>query len=97
MVRIFEYLEIVEDKKGKVYRCLKCGHILGSAKENYKNFAKEKTFPIWKNEPEYVAHFAKESDTFALREYYCPKCAVMFEVDMIQKGEPHIHSVELKL
>jgi acetone carboxylase gamma subunit len=96
MVRVLEYLEVTKAAGEHVYRCLKCGNILGSAKEDYKNFSKKRTVPIWYNEPEYLARFAKQSNTFALREYYCPNCAVMFEVDMVQKDEPQIRSIELK-
>ena len=96
-MRVLEYLEITEGNDEKVYRCLKCGHALGSAGEDYKSFARKRTVPIWKNEPEYLAGFAKGSNTFVMREYYCPKCAVMFEVDMVQKDEPQIRSIELKL
>jgi len=96
-MRILEYLEITEGNGERVYRCLKCGHSFGSAGEDYKSFARKRTVPIWKNEPGYLAGFAKRSNTFVMREYYCPKCAVMFEVDMVQKDEPQIRSIELKL
>jgi acetone carboxylase gamma subunit len=31
-----------------------------------------------------------------MREYYCPACAVMFEIDVVHKDEPPIHSIEIK-
>jgi acetone carboxylase gamma subunit len=96
MVRVLEYLEVVGDKE-KVYRCLKCGSVLGPAKKDYKNFALKRTVPISKAQPAFLASYAMKSNTFVMREYYCPNCAVMFEVDMVEKGEPQIHSIELKL
>jgi acetone carboxylase gamma subunit len=48
--------------------------------------------PISKCEPDYLAF---KTNKFVLREYYCPKCGVMFEVDMVEKSEPQIHSVQL--
>jgi acetone carboxylase gamma subunit len=96
MVRVLEYLEVVEDR-GKFYRCLKCGSLLGSAKEDYKNFALKRTVPISKAQPAFLASYSIKSNTFVMREYYCPCCAVLFEVDMVQKDEPQIHSIELKL
>jgi len=96
MVRVLEYLEVVGDRE-KFYRCLKCGSILGSAKEDYKSFALKRTVPISKAQPAYLASYALKSNTFIIREYYCPNCAVMFEVDMVHKDEPQIHSIELKL
>ena len=96
MVRVLENLEVVGDKE-KVYRCLKCGHILGPAKQDYKDFALKRTVPISKAQPAFLSSYAVKSNTFVMREYYCPSCAVMFEVDMVQKDEPQIHSIELKL
>ena len=96
MARVLEYLEIVGDKE-KVYRCLKCGNLLGSAEKDYKNFALKRTVPISKAQPVFLASYAMKSNTFVMREYYCPCCAVLFEVDMVQKDEPQIHSIELKL
>jgi acetone carboxylase gamma subunit len=98
MIRVLEYLEVTEGSPHeKVYRCLKCGHTLGSAQEDYKNFARKRTVPVWKNEPEYLGAFAQRSNTFVMREYYCPECAVMFEVDIVHKDEPQIHSIEIKV
>ena len=96
MGRVLEYLEIVGDKE-KSYRCLKCGNLLGSAEKDYKTFALKRTVPISKAQPAFLASYAIKSDTFVMREYYCPSCAVLFEVDMVQKDEPQIHSIELKL
>jgi acetone carboxylase gamma subunit len=96
MIRVLEYLEVAGDKE-KVHRCLKCGHVLGPAKEDYKNFALKRTVPISKAQPAYLASYAVKSNIFAMREYYCPACAVMFEVDLIQKDEPQIQSIALKL
>ena len=97
MVRLLEYLEATELEGKTVYRCLKCGHVLGPAKDDYKNLALKRTVPIFKAQPTFLASYALKSDTFVMREYYCPSCGVMFEVDMVQKDEPQIHSIELKL
>ena len=96
MAQIFEYLEVTEVNKEKVYKCRKCGHILGPSKTDYKNYSLKRTVPISKNEPSYLASYALKSNSFVMREYYCPNCAVMFEVDMVRKDEPQIHSIELK-
>jgi len=97
MVRLLEYLEATEVDGNMVYRCLKCGYVLGSAKEDYKSLALKRTVPISKAQPAFLASYAVKSDTFVMREYYCPGCGVMFEVDMVRKDEPQIPSIELKL
>jgi len=95
VVRVLEYLAI--DEKEKVFKCLKCETVLGPATEDYKNHALKRTAPISKAQPDFLASYAVEKNTFVMREYYCPHCAVMFEVDMVQKDEPQIHSIDLKL
>jgi len=97
MARLLEYLETVEKDGRTVYRCMKCGRILGSAKEDYKGLALKRTVPISKAQPAHLAPYAVKSDTFVMREYYCPGCGVMFEVDMVRKDEPQIRSIELKV
>jgi len=92
-MRVLEYLETAEADGKKVFRCLKCGYVLGLSKGDYKDYALKRTVPASKNQP---AHLASKSDYFVLKEYCCPNCAVMFEVDMVAKDEPQIHSIEIK-
>ncbi len=96
MIRILDNLNIRESHP-KHYECRKCGHKLGPANENYKNLALVRTVPIAAAQPEYLAEFANGSNTFVMREYYCPQCAVMFEVDMVEKREPCIHSIDINV
>lgn len=95
MVRVLEYLAI--DDNEPVFRCLKCGNLLGPAMGDYKDYALKRTVPISKAQPGFVASYAAKKNNFVMREYYCPHCAVMFEVDMVHKDEPQIRSIELKL
>jgi len=97
MARLLEFLETAEVNGELKYKCTKCGFILGSAREDYKNSAAKRTVPISKAQPAYLADYAVKSDTFVMREYYCPECGVMFEVDMVRKDEPQIRSIELKI
>lgn len=97
MVRVLEYLEVAPGENEPVYRCLKCGNALGSAAGDYKDFALKRTVPISKAQPQYLAAYAAQKGNFVMREYYCPHCAVMFEVDMVHKDEKQIRSVEIKL
>jgi hypothetical protein len=89
MVRCLELLGVVGDNQ-TVYRCLKCGNVLGSAKADYKDFVLKRTGPISKAQPGHLASYAVERNTFAMREWYRPNCAVMFEMDMVQKDEVRI-------
>ena len=93
MVRIYDNLELVKIDGKKVYRCLKCGYVLGPTTEDYKDFALKNEAPLTKCQPEFLA---SKTGSFVLREYYCPGCGVMFEVDMVAKEEKQIWSVRLR-
>jgi len=86
-------LEIAEVDGQKVHRCLKCGYVLGPITEDYKEFALKNEAPISKGQPDYLA---SKTGRFVLREYYCPQCATMFEVNMVAKDEKQIRSVRFK-
>ena len=76
-----------------LYRCFKCGYVLGPAEEDYKTFALKNSAPLSKCQP---SHLYSNIDQYVLREYYCPGCGVMFEVDMVAKEEQQIWSVRLQ-
>lgn len=87
--RVLEYVEIEKDGEGrKVYKCAKCGTVLGPADKSFKEFAvvKEKSYS------EYVdmGILSVRSDRFVIREFYCPKCAIRFDVESVVKGEPYL-------
>ena len=93
MARIYDNLEVVKVEGREVYRCLKCGQVLGPITEDYKDFALKNEAPLSKCQPEYLG---TKTDRFVLREYFCPGCGVMFEVDMVAREEKQVWSVKLK-
>ena len=92
MARIYDNLELVKIDGKEVYRCLKCSHVLGPITEDYKDFALKNEAPLTKGQPAFLAGM---TGRFVLREYYCPGCGLMFEVDMVAKEEKQIRSVRL--
>jgi len=86
-------LEIAEVKGEKVCRCLKCGYFLCPITQDYKDFALKNEAPIFKAQPGYLA---SKTGKFVLREYYCPQCGAMFEVNMVSTDQKQIWSVQLK-
>jgi acetone carboxylase gamma subunit len=93
MTKVLESLEIVDVEGKESFQCAKCKTVLCPVTEDYKNYALKNEAPISKGEPDYLVF---DTDRFVLMEYYCPQCAVMFEVDMVEKGEEQIHSIQLK-
>lgn len=93
MANVLDNLEIAEIDGNKVFRCLKCAYVLGPFTNDYKNYTLKYDAPISKAQPRFLAPL---SDSYVLREYYCPKCGVMFEVDMVRVEEKQIWSIRLK-
>ena len=87
--RVLEHIVIDKTRNGsKVYKCAKCGTTLGPANKNFKEYAVVKEAPYG----DYVdaGILATRSDRFVIREFYCPKCAVRFDVERVAKGEPYL-------
>jgi acetone carboxylase gamma subunit len=92
-MKVLESLEIVEILGTRMYRCSECQVVLCPASEDYKEYALKREVRTTKLEPDSLAF---PTDAFVLREYFCPKCAVMFEVDMTEVKEKQIFSISLK-
>lgn len=89
------HLYIVEkNDKSRVVKC-DCGHEFGDYRENWKLGAnifirdtKEKMTEI------YPAMLAADTDWMELREYYCPKCFTLLDVEAVPPGYPIISNFE---
>lgn len=73
-------------------RCRKCGHIFCPVTENWKHYAKMRERPL-----SILGPLMSKTERFVLREFYCPWCATMAEVEMILKELPIIWETQLKL
>lgn len=88
--RVLEYVEMDRNSEGvNVYKCRACGYYLGpSNNKSFKEYAvvKERSYA------DYVAMgvLSVRSDRFVIREFYCPKCAIRFDVESVVKGEPYL-------
>lgn len=91
-MRVFESLEVAGVKGKQVFRCAECGYIFGSVTENYKANTLKYDIPLSKKQPAFLA----ASDLFVIREYYCPGCGVMLEVDVVLRDKPEdVPSIKL--
>lgn len=87
--RVLEYVEIDRDSEGaKVYKCTGCGYVLGPSNKSFKEFAvvKERPYSYYVE----IGVLSIDSDRFVIREFYCPKCAICFDVESVVKGEPYL-------
>ena len=88
--RLAEYLVVDQVKSKEVICCSSCQYIFGLATENPKNNPVVKEFPMARE-----GTFFPESDRFILREFYCPGCGTMFDVEVNLKKSPYIWDARL--
>jgi acetone carboxylase gamma subunit len=87
--RVLEYIEIDKDGQGrKVYKCTKCGAVLGPVTKSLKECAVVEEIPYSRCVD--MGILSMQSDRFVLRAFYCPKCAVQFDVESVLRGEPYL-------
>ena len=96
-VRMTEYLEI--DLERETWRCTRCGHEHGSARENYKH-----GLLVCQRDPAEIhpPHFVGTEPSHApdpawcrIVEYYCAGCATQVEVEYLPPGHPLTHDMEI--
>ena len=93
MEKILENIELVTIDGQKKYKCGVCGYELCPTIENFRKFALKVERPLSYGQP---AMLSPETEIYILREYACPKCATLFEVDMVIKGEAIGESIQLE-
>jgi acetone carboxylase gamma subunit len=91
-VRIHYYLEI-DEEAGKI-KCLKCGHVICDATENYKLHV-----PRAEVHPSEIAGLrpAREKALLIYYEYYCPDCYTMLDVEVMEKGSAPLWDIQVKV
>ncbi len=85
-MRLNDYLALGERDGEPVIEC-RCGHVLGPATENYKLHALCNRVPLSKAGP-YVNPYNVGQGRFALREYCCPSCLTLLDVEVALADEP---------
>lgn len=98
-VRITENLEI--DLAGEEWICQRCGHSLGSARDNYKKGCLVADRPLEEVHPP-VSHgseysFCPDPNYCRLLEFYCPGCGTIIENEYLPPGHPITHDIELDI
>jgi len=96
-----EYLQI--DLERETWECRECGHVIGSARANYKEGLlvhardpREIHKPLL--DPKlYQYTFSPDPEWCAMLEFYCPNCATMIEVEYTVPGHPPIHDIEIDI
>ena len=94
-VRISEALFLDSQDGRSVYRC-RCGRFLGGAEIPYKHLAAEARFPVQRIGPD-VNPQRIGGARFELREFYCPGCFTLLEVEIARPEDPLLDDARLAL
>jgi N-methylhydantoinase B len=94
-VRLSEALFCDLSRRPPVYRC-RCGHVLGSVDVAYKQLAARAIYPVQRIGPEVNPHRIG-GNRFELREFYCPRCFTLLEVEIARPHDPIIDDARLAL
>jgi acetone carboxylase gamma subunit len=84
-MRLNDYLSLV-DRGGETMIQCRCGQVIGPASENYKLHVICNEGPLQKA-GRYVNPFKIGQDRFVLREYVCPGCLTLLDVDVALREE----------
>jgi N-methylhydantoinase B len=94
-VRLSEALYYDTGQRPPAYRC-RCGQTLGSADLPYKELAAQARYPVQHIGPE-VNPARIGGDRFELREFYCPGCFTLLEVEIARPSDPLLDDARLAL
>jgi acetone carboxylase gamma subunit len=92
-VRLLESLYYDAGGDAPVYRC-RCGTELGPADVPYKELAAQARFPVQRIGPE-VNPARIGGARFELREFYCPGCTTLLEVEIARPDDPVLDDARL--
>jgi N-methylhydantoinase B len=92
-VRLLESLFYDTSGDAPVYRC-RCGTELGPADTPYKELAAQARFPVQRIGPQ-VNPARVGGARFELREFYCPGCTTLLEVEIARPDDPVLDDARL--
>ena len=93
MTSINESLRIEGRGADAAIHC-RCGQRIGPASENYKLHVLMREGPV-QNAGPWVDPHRLGGDRFVCREFICPGCATLLDVEIAQRGEPLLWDVRL--
>lgn len=94
-IRFTEGLDL--DVEDECWYCNRCGHKIGSARENYK-----KGTLVYERDPAEIYQqltrekfdFIPNRDWSRIVEFYCPGCGLLLDVENLPPGHPITHDIE---
>ena len=97
-IRVTEYLDLDLDREQWI--CNRCGHIFGSARDNYKKGClihdrdpREIHLPIVEGD----YSFSPDPLWVRIVEFYCPGCGAQVDTEYLPPGHPLTHDIEIDI
>jgi N-methylhydantoinase B len=98
LMAVGEYLVVQRDTSGIArFACSRCGFDLGAVDANYKEVCVHKDRPITDLGPRFPdpAYFVDAA--ILCREYYCPGCATLMQLDITRAEDPVLSDLVLNI
>ncbi|HKC80401.1 MAG TPA: acetone carboxylase subunit gamma [Gemmatimonadaceae bacterium] len=95
-LRVTEYLDLDLDREE--WKCNRCGHSLGSVRENYKKGCLVHDRDPGEIHPAIVPgpfNFSPDPLWVRIVEFYCPGCGTQVETEYLPPGHPITHDIEI--
>lgn len=95
---ITEYLEV--ELEDETWRCRRCDHEIGPARENYKHgllIAARDPREVHPPGFEGEVSLAPDPEWCRIVECYCPGCGVQVETEYLPPGHPLTHDIDLDI
>lgn len=97
-LRITEYLDL--DLADEMWYCNRCGHVLTSARRNYKEGCL-----VYNRNPREIHPpliegpytFGPDPEWTRILEFYCPGCGTQMETEYLPPGHPITHDIEIDI
>jgi N-methylhydantoinase B/oxoprolinase/acetone carboxylase alpha subunit len=94
LFKLTPYVSVAETNKGKGLTCSRCGHYYCDAGENFKHYSL-----VYDRDPKeiYGDRFGADKDWMIFREFYCPGCGSMVEVEATPVCTPIFNNYEVEI
>ena len=93
-VSVTEFLHVERRTEGPLFVC-RCGHVLGDARRNFKEFTLVEEGPV--HDAGLRVNPYRVGDRFVFRQFYCPGCLVRLETEVALKSEPFLWDIQVDL
>jgi N-methylhydantoinase B len=89
---VTEFVRIETREQVPVFVC-RCGHVLGDARRNFKEFTLLEEGPI--HDAGLRVNPYGVGGRFVFRQFYCPACLLRLEAEVALKDEPILWDIEI--